>query len=65
VNKADRATKVTFQFRGEAEFARFFDGLELVPPGITSVARWRAETEAQPRPTAAETAVYSAIARVP
>jgi hypothetical protein len=65
VNEADRATKVTFQFRSQAEFARFLDGLELVPPGITSVAHWRAETESQPRPSAAETAVHGAIARVP
>jgi hypothetical protein len=28
--------------RGKGEIARFFDGLELVPPGIVSVAAWRA-----------------------
>ncbi|WP_081438984.1 SAM-dependent methyltransferase [Pseudofrankia asymbiotica] len=65
VNDADKATKVTFQFRGHDEFARFFDGLEIMPPGITSVAHWHADDESQPRPTAAETAVYGAVARVP
>jgi hypothetical protein len=65
VNDADAASRVTFQFRGHDEFARFLDGLELVEPGITSVAHWRAQDESQPRPTAAETAVYGAVARVP
>ena len=29
-------------FRSRAEIARFFEGLELVPPGIGDVAAWRA-----------------------
>jgi S-adenosyl methyltransferase len=53
-----------FFARSEAEFARFFDGFELVPPGITSVAEWRAEAEPKPRPTAAEAYTYCAVARV-
>ena len=51
--------------RGHEEFARFFDGLVMLPPGIVSVADWRAEQEVQPRPTPAETAVYGAVARLP
>jgi hypothetical protein len=51
--------------RTRAEFARFFDGLELLSPGIVSVAEWRADDEAQPRPTAADTAVHAAVARIP
>ena len=51
--------------RPRAEFARFLDGLELVSPGIVSVADWRAEDEPPPRPTAADTATYGAVARVP
>jgi hypothetical protein len=50
--------------RSRPEFARFFEGLELVAPGIVSVADWRAENEPQPRPSAAETSVYGAVARV-
>ena len=50
--------------RSEAEFARFFEGLELVPPGIVSVAHWRAAAESQPRPTAAEAYTYCAVAQV-
>jgi hypothetical protein len=36
----------------------------LLPPGIVSAAQWRAEDEAHPRPTVADTATYSAVARV-
>jgi hypothetical protein len=65
VSEADARTRVPFQFRSRDEFARFLDGLELVEPGIVSVAEWRAEDEEEPRPTAAETAVYGAVARIP
>jgi hypothetical protein len=53
-----------FFARSEAEFARFFEGFELVPPGIVSVAQWRAAAEPQPRPTAADAYTYCAVARV-
>ncbi len=53
------------RFRTMEEFARFFDGLEIVPPGIRSVSDWRADGEPDPRPSAADTSVYGAIARVP
>jgi hypothetical protein len=51
--------------RNRDEFARFFDGLELVPPGITSIAQWRDEAEPPPRPTPAESYAYGAVARIP
>jgi hypothetical protein len=51
--------------RTKEEFARFFDGLELMPPGIVSIAEWRAEEESKPRPTAAESYAYGAIGRIP
>jgi len=53
-----------FFARSEVEFARFFEGFELVPPGIVSVAQWRAAAEPQPRPTAADAYTYCAVARV-
>ncbi|MEV1146150.1 SAM-dependent methyltransferase [Micromonospora sp. NPDC049799] len=46
------------------EFTRFFDGLHVVEPGITSVAEWRAEGAPQPRPSVAEVSMYGAVARV-
>jgi hypothetical protein len=52
------------RLRTRAEFARFFDGLELLAPGVAPVAEWRAENEPKPRPTAAETAMYAGLARV-
>ena len=55
---------VVFRPRSREELARFFERLEQVPPGIQSVAEWRAEDEVAPRPSAAETAVYGAVARI-
>ncbi|SCE77733.1 S-adenosyl methyltransferase [Micromonospora matsumotoense] len=51
--------------RSRDDFARFFDGLGLVEPGVVSVARWRAETEPQPRPTVDEVSMYGAVGRKP
>jgi hypothetical protein len=31
--------------RGREEFARFFDGLELVEPGVTLAPLWRPASE--------------------
>jgi hypothetical protein len=36
--------------RDGKDFAALFAGLDLVEPGLASVAHWRAEEEAQPRP---------------
>jgi hypothetical protein len=52
------------RLRTAAEFTRFFDGLEPVPPGIVPLAEWRAEDEVQPRPTADETAMYAGVAKI-
>jgi hypothetical protein len=51
--------------RTRDEFARFFDGLEAASPGMVSIAEWRAANEPQPRPTAAESYAYGAVAHVP
>ncbi len=60
-----RAGPSPISFRTREQFGRFFEGLELLPPGIVSAAEWRAEDEPEPRPTAADTATYCAVARVP
>ncbi|WP_345631735.1 SAM-dependent methyltransferase [Rugosimonospora acidiphila] len=54
-----------FRPRSKAEFGAFFDGLDLIDPGIVSVADWRARDEQPPRPTPAETGFYGAVARIP
>jgi hypothetical protein len=53
------------RLRTRAEFTRFFAGLDLVDPGIVSVSDWRSEDEPEPRPTADQTGVWGAVARIP
>jgi S-adenosyl methyltransferase len=52
------------RLRTRAEGTRFFDGLELLAPGVAPLAEWRADDESQPRPAAAETAMYAGLARI-
>jgi hypothetical protein len=49
-------------FRGEAEVARFFTGLELVDPGMTNVPDWRPDTEEE---AASPAALWAGVARKP
>ena len=49
--------------RSREEFARFFDGMELVDPGIVSIGSWRpAKWSVVPAPEAVIT--YGAVARI-
>lgn len=48
--------------RTRAEVAAFFDGLELVEPGVTDLAEWRPEPE---HAGVAEVAMYAGVARIP
>jgi hypothetical protein len=65
LDAANAARNVEFRPRSREEFTRFFDGLELVTPGIVSVADWRAQDAPHPRPTAEITGVYGGVARIP
>jgi hypothetical protein len=65
LDATNAARNVVFRARSRSEFSRFFDGLDLVDPGIVDVTQWRAENEPPPRPTVAETAVYCGVARIP
>jgi len=51
--------------RSREEVVRFFDGLELVEPGICSVAEWRADGEPEPRPSVVDVSMYGGVARKP
>ncbi|RKN45524.1 SAM-dependent methyltransferase [Micromonospora endolithica] len=51
--------------RDRAGFARFFDGLELVEPGIVPVTEWRPRVPPEQRPSLAEASIYGAVARKP
>jgi SAM-dependent methyltransferase len=52
-------------FRSGERIARFFDGLELVPPGLESVVTWRAADEPGPRPSIEDAQIYCGVARKP
>ena len=62
MNAINAPIKPAFTPRGLAAVTRFFEGLELLEPGIVSVSDWRPESEV--RPTPAEATGYGAVARV-
>ncbi|MGW5860999.1 SAM-dependent methyltransferase [Streptomyces sp. NPDC055239] len=49
-------------FRTRAEFGRFFDGLDLVEPGLVTATEWFKDTA---RPDASDGGIYAAVARIP
>ncbi|MFD3925357.1 SAM-dependent methyltransferase [Streptomyces sp. NPDC058614] len=49
-------------FRTRSEVARFFDGLELVDPGLVTAPEWFATP---PAPTPEGSGIYAAVARIP
>jgi hypothetical protein len=51
--------------RDRAAFARFFEGMELVPPGIVALPEWRSDRRADgPDSTVAGIPFYAAVARI-
>jgi hypothetical protein len=50
--------------RSRAEFARFFDGLELAEPGVVPIGDWRPSPGVTP-PDPAEIVTYGAVGRIP
>jgi SAM-dependent methyltransferase len=50
--------------RDRAAFARFFAGMDLVPPGIVALPDWHSELPPAERPSAADVSFYSAVARI-
>jgi hypothetical protein len=55
----NESAALPYHLRSPARLARFFDGLELVEPGLVSVSRWRPEGEAR------EIEQYGAVGRKP
>jgi hypothetical protein len=53
-----------FRFRSQEEFARFFEGHELIPPGIVPLAEWRPATVGDARPDPATIANWCGVARL-
>ncbi|WP_327295133.1 SAM-dependent methyltransferase [Streptomyces sp. NBC_01197] len=60
------AAGTPLQFRTRAEFSRFFDGWELVEPGVTVSHRWRPDDHRESGQVSdADAACYVAVARKP
>jgi hypothetical protein len=53
-----------FVARTGTQLSAMLSGLDLVDPGVVSIARWRAEEAPQPRPSVEDVACFGAIARV-
>ena len=54
------ATSITL--RSSAEVARFFNGLDLIPPGLTPLGQW---SPGAPQASPANLPTYTALARKP
>jgi hypothetical protein len=52
------------QNRDKTAFARFFDGMDMVPPGIVALPDWRNELPPARRPSPADVSWYGAVARI-
>ncbi|WP_405800566.1 SAM-dependent methyltransferase [Streptomyces halstedii] len=60
------ARGATFVPRTHAEVGRFFDGLELLDPGVVPLGDWRPDPEAAPVPAGAgPVPIYAGVARKP
>ncbi|GAA3959306.1 SAM-dependent methyltransferase [Actinomadura viridis] len=64
-NEANKRSGVPFRLRSTEEFTRFFTGLELLPPGITSVVDWRPDVPEDQRAAIDDVSMLCAVARVP
>jgi hypothetical protein len=54
---------VTMQVRPHADVARFFDGLDLVEPGLQVVTKWRPDAQVSADITDTQVSVYGGVAR--
>ncbi|MGC9499734.1 SAM-dependent methyltransferase [Streptomyces sp. WG7] len=54
-----------YYVRGVEEITGFFDGLELVAPGITQVTSWRPDPDSPTGPAAASVDAYCGVGRKP
>jgi S-adenosyl methyltransferase len=54
-----------FRGRSEHEISHFFDGLELVPPGLVPIVEWHPDQYPQPAAAATDVAVFGGVAHVP
>jgi hypothetical protein len=57
--------KVDAVGRTRDEVAKFFDGLQIVEPGVVPIVQWRPEVPEEDRPPLADAALYGVVARKP
>jgi hypothetical protein len=62
VETLERQSGGQWRSRSRDEFARFFDGLELVDPGVVPIGDWRLDPGVT-RPDPAQIVTYGAVAR--
>ncbi|GAA3452945.1 SAM-dependent methyltransferase [Dactylosporangium matsuzakiense] len=55
---------VALRVRSRPEIAQFFDGLDLLDPGLVVVTRWRPDAQVDRRATDAQVSVYGGVARI-
>jgi hypothetical protein len=60
-----RASGIPAQARGRDEIVPFFDGLELLDPGLVVTDQWRPDTTRAAGFTDADASCYAAVARKP
>ncbi|MFG1928971.1 SAM-dependent methyltransferase [Cryptosporangium sp. NPDC048952] len=58
-------TTAPAHFRTSDEVAGFLDGLDMIHPGVVSVADWRPEPDAETPPSPAAVSCYGALGRKP
>jgi hypothetical protein len=57
-------SRSSMQTRDKKAFARFFEGMELVEPGIQALPDWRSDSPPGERASAADVSFYGAVARI-
>ncbi|SNQ49317.1 conserved hypothetical protein [Frankia canadensis] len=63
-SRAYQSQGIAGQLRTREEIARYFDGLDLVDPGIQALHRWRPDDDAIGDITDGQVSSYAAIGRV-
>ena len=61
---SDGPTLGGFYTRSKEEIAGFFDGMEIVPPGIVATPDWRPDSGSDPRTDPRDVHMYGAVGRI-
>lgn len=64
IKRESSGSRYPMRARNKAEFTRFFDGMELISPGVVAASEWRNEDPPDQHAAAADTASYAAVARI-